>query len=224
MAEKKVSVKHLQIDNAQSRMLAIVAIAVVISVFSLAGIKSMVVKGAYQRRVIHARKAVADQLKSNVQQANALVDQYKVFAGQNPNILGGNATLDGNQNGANQQIVLDALPSKYDAPALASSVEKVLQGESVTIRAIDVKDDPSSNPDAPVAAPTTATMTFSFQGTTNYSGGRQVIQDFERSIRPFDITSLQISGTDNELSLEVTANTYFQPAKSLDLTATKVVK
>ena len=221
---QKVSVKHLQIDNTQSRMLAIVAVAVVISVFSLAGIKAMVVKGAYQRRVIHARKQVSDQLKSNLQQAKMLVDQYKVFADQNPNILGGNATLDGNQNGANQQIVLDALPSKYDAPALASSVEKLLQGESVTIRAIDVKDDPSSNPDTAVAAPASSIITFSFQGSTNYSGGRQAIQDFERSIRPFDITTLQISGTDTELSLEVTANTYFQPAKSLDLKPTKVIK
>lgn len=224
MAEKKVSVKHLQIDKNQSAMMGVIVAAVVIVVFSLFATKSMIVKGLYQKRALHARNEVAATLKANVASAQTLFNQYKIFAEQNPNILGGTTTGNTNLDGPNAVIVLDALPSKYDAPALATSVEKVLTGRNVTINSLTVTDDPNSNSDSAQAQPKPKSVVFSFEGTTDFAGATQLLQDFERSIRPFDLNTLEISGSDNKLKLTVDMTTYFQPAKSLDLTATKEVK
>ncbi|MBX4197093.1 hypothetical protein KW801_00870 [Candidatus Saccharibacteria bacterium] len=225
MAEKKrTSIKHLQIDKSQSTMLAVIVAATVIVVFGLFATKAMIVKGAYQRRALHARRDVADRLKTNYDSAKTLFTQYKVFADQNPNVIGGSITGTTNLDGNNPRIVLDALPSSYDAPALASSIEKVLTDQSITINSLKVTDDPTANSDQAQTNPQSKAVIFSFEGTTSFAGGTKLLQDFERSIRPFDLNSLEISGTDTKLKLVVDMTTYYQPAKSLDLKATKEIK
>lgn len=225
MAESKVSVKHLQMDKNQSTMLLVIVMSVVVVVFSLFATKALISKGLYQKRALHARKQVAATLKTNYDSAKTLVDQYNtVFANQNPNILGGNVNGNGNLDGQNAVIVLDALPSKYDAPALATSTEKVLTDRGVSINSLTVTDDPSANSDAPQSQPTFKSMTFSFEGTTTFDTATKLFEDFEHSIRPFDLNTLEINGSDNKLKLTVGMTTYYQPAKSLDLNATKEVK
>ena len=220
----KTSIKHVQINKDQSTILAVVAFVIVITVFGLFAIKSLIVKGMYQRRALSARHQVVDQLKANYSAATTLASQYKVFVAQDPNVLGGAVKGNSNLDGDNARIVLDALPSTYDAPALATSIEKVMTGRTMTINSISVTDDPTTNSDAPQAEPQAKPVAFSFIGTSNYQTSKQLLQDFERSIRPFDVNTLEISGTDNELKLTVTMTTYFQPARSLDLQATKEVK
>jgi hypothetical protein len=224
MAQKKVSVKHLQIDKSQSTVLGVIVAATVIVVFSLFATKSMITKGLYQKRALHARKDVAATLKDNYAAAQTLFTQYKVFANADPNIIGGTASGGTNLDGSNPVIVLDSLPSVYDAPALATSLEKVMIGRNVTIDSLSVTDDPTTNSDQPQASPQSKAIAFSFEGTTNFAGGTQLLQDFERSIRPFDLNTLEISGTDAQFKMTVGMTTYFQPAKSLDLKATKEVK
>lgn len=219
-----VSIKHIQLDKSQSTMLAVIAGTVVLVIFFLFGTKAMISKGLYQRRVINARNQVVDQLKTNYDNAQKLVNQYQVFASQDPNMLGGSATGNGNLDGDNAQLTLDALPSTYDAPALATSLEKIMTGRNVMIDSISVTDDPTTNSDQPEASPQVKQITFNFSGTTDFNTAAQLLQDFERSIRPFDLNTLNISGTDNALKLTVGMTTDFQPAKSLDLTPTKVVK
>lgn len=223
-SSKNVSVKHLQLDKSQQSMLAVIAATVVIVVFCLFATKAMIVKGLYQRRVLNARHQVVSQLKSNYDSAQKLVNQYQVFADQDPNMLGGSATGGGNLDGDNARITLDSLPSTYDAPALATSLEKIMTGRHVTIDSISVTDDPVANSDKAQASPAVKTITFNFEGTADYNTAAKLLQDFERSIRPFDLNSLEISGTDNAMKLTVGMTTDFQPPKSLDLTPTKEVK
>ena len=227
MADKKaskVSIKHLQIDKSQSTMLGVIAATVVIVVFSLFATKSMITTGLYQKRALHARKDVAATLKSNYTAARTLVGQYKVFAEADPNVLGGTVAGSANLDGSNPVIVLDSLPSIYDAPALATSLEKIMTGRGVTINSLTVTDDPSTNSDQAESQPKTKPVAFSFEGSTTFTGASQLLQDFERSIRPFDLNTLEINGSDNKLKLTVGMTTYLQPAKSLDLKATKEVK
>lgn len=219
----RVSVKHLQIDKSQTTVLIVIAAAVALSIFGLFATKVLISKGLYQRRVLNEKRTVSKQLQDNVESANKLFSQYQVFADASPNILGGNKEGDTNLDGDNPRIVLDSLPSIYDAPALASSLEKILSGRSVTIDSITVTDDPSAT-DEPEAKPQAKTATFSFNGKTSISNAPKLFGDFERSIRPFDVNKLVISGTDEELTLIVDLTTYYQPAKSLDLQPTKEVK
>lgn len=225
MAEaKKTSVKHVQIDKDQSKMLAVIALAVALCIFGLFATKALVSKGLYQRRALNAEHSVESTLKSNYSSAQTLLSQYNVFVQEDPNAIGGNASGSGPNDGDNARIALDALPSKYDIPALASSVEKILSGRSVTINSLNITDDPSSNPDQPEAQPQTVSIPFAFEGSTNYKTAQQLLQDFERSIRPFDLNTLEIDGSDANMQLTVNMTTYFQPAKSLDLTATKEIQ
>jgi len=221
----QVSAKHIQLDKNQSTILAVIALTVALVIFGLFAIKAEVTKGMYQRRVINARRAVADRLKDNYTAAQTLVTQYNVFAQQDPNILGGSAASTATSlDGDNSWLVLDSLPSTYDAPALATSVEKVMLGRNVTINSLTVTDDPSANSDKPEQQPQAKPITFSFEATTNYASAVKLLQDFERSIRPFDLNTMEIAGTDTSLHLTVGMTTYYQPAKSLDLTPSKEVK
>ena len=222
--KKKVSVKHLQIDKSQSAMLGVIAATTIIVVFGLFATKAIVTKGLYQRRALHARRLVVDQLKSNYTAAQTLFTQYKVFAEQNPNVLGGVPSGQGSLDGDNPRIVLDALPSKYDAPALATSIEKILTDQNIKITSLSITDDPVVNIDTPESSPQAKAISFTFSSGSNYAGITQLLQTFERSIRPFDITTLNITGTDTSLNATIGVTTYYQPAKSLDLSATKVVK
>jgi hypothetical protein len=218
------SVKHVEVNKAETSILATVAIGVVITIFSLFGIKSQLSKISYNQRVLNAKHQAAIQLKDNLSSAKALADTYQTFAAQDPNVLGGKASGQGNLDGTNAQIALDALPSTYDAPALASTIEKILNGENVSIHSILVKDDPAGNPDQAVSAPVVHPIPFSFSDETSYSVNQNLLKDFERSIRPFNVQSLTLSGSDKSLSMQVNLNTYFQPPKSLSLSNTKAVK
>lgn len=218
------SVKHGQVNNAESTILATVAIGVVITIFSLFGIKSQLSKISYNQRVLSAKHKAVVQLKTNLAAAKTLASTYQTFAAQDPNILRGKVNGNGSLDGNNAQIVLDALPSQYDAPALASTIEKVLNGQSVSIQSISVKDDPTSNPDQAVATPAARPIAFNFVSQSTYQINQKILKDFERSIRPFDVQTLTLSGTDSSLTMNVNLNTYFQPPKALNLSNTQKVK
>ncbi|MBX4201732.1 hypothetical protein KW803_02465 [Candidatus Saccharibacteria bacterium] len=219
-----VSVKHAKISKDQTRILVVIAIAVAVIIFGLFASKAMISKGLYQRKALHQTREVAALLKSNYASAQTLLTQYQVFEAQNPNMLGGSTTGTANLDGNNPKITLDALPSTYDAPALASSLEKILTERAVKINSVTLTDDPTANSDKPEAKPAPKLVVLSFEGTTTFSNGGLLIKDFERSIRPFDINTLEITGTDNNLKINAGMTTYFQSAKSLDLTATKEIK
>ncbi|HET6864133.1 MAG TPA: hypothetical protein VFH37_02975 [Candidatus Saccharimonadales bacterium] len=221
---KKTSTKHLQIDKDQSTILVVVAVSVVLTIFCLFAAKALISKGLYQRRVLTAQHKVVNQLKANLTAANTLFTQYSsAFAKQDPNMLGGSLNGSGNLDGDNPRLTLDALPSTYDAPALATSLEKIITGRSMTINSITVTDSPTTYPDQPQAMPQPKAVTFQFEASGNYQQAQQLLQDFERSIRPFDLNTLEIAGTDQSLKLTAGMTTYYQPAKSLNLQATKEV-
>jgi hypothetical protein len=220
----QMSVKHRQISKAQSNLMIVIAIATIVSIFSLFAFRSMAIKFLYQNRAINEKNQVVKQLEDNYTAAQTLIGQYQVFADSNPNILGGSVDGQGNHDGDNSRIVLDALPSKYDAPALATSIEKVLTGRNVSITSIELKDDAVSNPDEPQSDPKAQPLVFAFNSESTYLTARKLILDFERSIRPFDITGLELGGKDNQFTVKATASTYYQPAKSLNLEAKKEVE
>jgi hypothetical protein len=57
---------------------------------------------------------------------------------------------------------------------------------------------------------------------TDYNSSLNLIKDFERSIRPFDITTVVLSGNLANMSVNMQINTYFQPAVSLQISEKEV--
>lgn len=223
----KESTKALQIDKAQSSMIIVIAIGTIITVFSLTSTKALMSKAIYQNRVIQARHNSSKQLKEDIKNADTLVTQFKtVFEGTSPtNVIGGkNDPSPGAQppDGDNARVVLDALPTNYDFPALLTSMSKLLNSNGIGGSTIGGSDQSATNASAPVAKPEPHPIDLTLGGTGDYAKVQKLVNDLERSIRPFDITSLTLSG--NESSLVATMNliTYYQTAKTVNINSKEI--
>lgn len=220
----RISMKRLQIDKSQSTMLITTAIAAFILSFALVGGKALVDQIAYQNKVISAKKEAVSQLRENVQATTSLVNSYKAFVSTSQNVLGGNPQGTGQQDGDNAKIILDALPSKYDFPALTSSLEKMVTSQNLGIESISGSDDEvtqSSNESSPT--PEAVPIPFSVATIGNYQSGQSLVNAFDKSIRPFQIQKIQLSGGETNMSVKIEAQTFYQPAKNFNITK-KVVK
>lgn len=214
MAEQKISTKHKQVDKTQTMIFGIVIAASIVTVTALVAAKSFLSQAIYLGKVVNGKEKALKQLTSNEDAVNSLVTAYKAFASQDPNLIGGSSLGTGGRNGDNGRLVLDALPSKYDFPALATSLEKMLSGYNIgSITGSD--DSVAQEQNAGVVAP--VDMPFSINISTNYTGLQQLLGSFEKSIRPFQITKLSVSGTNSELKIDMAAKTFYQPEKSLKI-------
>jgi len=220
MVEQKISAKHKQVDKAQSMIFGIVIAASIITVFALVAAKSFLGQAIYLGKVVNGKEKALKQLTSNEDAVNSLVSAYKAFASQDPNLIGGSSQSTGGRNGDNGRLVLDALPSKYDFPALTTSLEKMLTGYN--IGSITGSDD-SLAQEQNTATVAPVDMPFSINVTADYTGLQSLLGTFEKSIRPFQITKLSISGTNSDLKIDMAAKTFYQPEKSLKIT-NEVVK
>lgn len=225
---KKTKGLHLDLKNQDTRTLGTVAAAVFISIFCLTATKVLISNGSYKRQVISARHQAIDQVKQNISSAQSLINQFSVFEGDNPkNIIGGKNTTDTDAippDGNNSRIVLDALPSSYDFPALITSMAKILHDSQLTNPLIGGSDtsatDTAANPAPTQAQPVPIPLTVSGQG--QYKNVQNLIRDLERSIRPFDITNLSLVGSASNFTFTATMNTYYQPPKTLTITTKEI--
>lgn len=214
------SSKNVAIDNANSQMIVALIVASVLSVFALSITRALMSEFSYLGRVHTQKSKVADTLKKNVENANKLVQAYGLFNGSENNIIGGIKGGTGPQDGDNARIVLDALPSKYDFPALATSIEKILLSRQVKVGGIGgVDEETKNNVQSSSPSPTAAPILFNLSGSASYANVRAVIGDFERSIRPFKFNTLQLSvGDGTNMNFTLNGETYFQPTKNLEVT------
>lgn len=205
-------------------MVIATAIAAFALTFTIIAGRALLNKRSYQAKVINGKEKAVDQLEANIKATNTLANSYKAFVSTSSNVLGGNPAGTGDRDGDNAKIVLDALPSQYDFPALASSLEKIALDNGYKINSITGTDDEilqkenkeSINPE-PLAIP------FQIAVTTNLVGAKNLLNILERSIRPIKIQTVNASGNNGELDLVITAETYYQPQKSLNI-ETKVVQ
>lgn len=219
-----ISQKKLMIDEASKRVIIATSIAAFVVVFCAVASQTLFGQLLYQNRIINAKKTALTQLQKNKQAVSSLDDAYQGFVSSSPNVIGGQADGSGNQDGDNAKIVLDALPSKYDFPALATSLEKLLTSQKVDIQSIAGQDDElaqSSTKATGKPAPVPIPFQLSAQG--DYGTIQNVTKTFEASIRPIQIQTMTLSGTNSKVTIDLTAQTYYQPAKTFDV-GKKVIK
>lgn len=224
MAKFHPTSKHVQIDKAQATIVGIVAATVFVTVFSLVSVKGLLAQRSYQGRVIAQKKEAKTKLEANVEAVDTLISSYKEFTSRPENILGGNPAGTGDRDGDNARLVLDALPSKYDFPALTATLEKILTERQIGIDGISGTDDEVSQSAAEASGePKPVEIPFQLAVKGNYVSIQDLISVFEHSIRPFQLTALSLSGGAGDMTVNIDAKTYFQPEKALDI-KTEVVK
>lgn len=211
------SVKRSLIEKSNTTIVAVTSGACFVIVFCLVAGLSLLGQFSYQNRIIGADKKALKQLQSNVAATRDLETSYAAFTGTPTNIIGGDPHGSGPQDGSNTKIVLDALPSKYDYPALATSLENVLSSQSVQIQSITGTDDAANQAgNQSSTAPTPQPMPFQLVVLGNYSSIQNVVRALERSVRPFQIQTMELAGDQSQLTLTITAQTFWQPGVSLD--------
>ena len=222
-AKVRASAKHVQIDKSQTMMLVAAGFAAFVLVFMLISGKALIGQISYQNRVINAKKTAVETLRNNVQSTASLTTSYKAFVTTSQNVLGGNPQGSGPQDGDNARIVLDALPSKYDFPALATSIEKLVTSQNMQIESITGNDDEVAQAGQASPKPETVDMPYQVSASGSYDSVRGLVNIFGASIRPFQLQKLQITGAEARMTVKMEGKTFYQPVKNFDMTK-KVVK
>lgn len=222
MPRQQISLKQLSIDKDNSAIVIAVGLAAFVIVFSLVASQALLQQSRYQAKVIGKKKSALKQLRINAEEVEKLKSAYFVFAEKDQNILGGNAAGSGERDGENPRIILDALPSKYDFPALTTSLEKVfkpygLQGITGTDDEINQTGAEATPTPQPVEIPFTVAVKSNAQST------KEILQLLEKSIRPIQVQRLSLIGSSDQLEVNIEAKTYFQPQKKFDV-RTEIVK
>lgn len=218
MQKPRLSSKRIAIVKDEARLLTAIGITVFIVVFSLVASKSLFDQMLYQNKVISKKKDALTTAKANIAAADELTKSYQAFSEATTNVLGGNPQGDADNDGDNPKIILDALPSKYDFPALTTSLEKLLKDNGIKILSITGSDDEiaqagdngSVNP-SPIEIPFTVTV------SVNDSQAKKVTKLFERSIRPIQVQKISVTQNQGNLELTIDAISYYQPEKVINV-------
>jgi hypothetical protein len=225
MARTTAFTKRSLINKANSTMVIATTVAAFALVFGLVAGKTLGSQLSYQNRVIGAKKTAYSRLKGDLAARTTLKNSYDAFIAQNPNVIGGDRSGTGSKDGDNAKIVLDALPSKYDFPALTTSLEKLITDQNLKIVGITGTDDEaaqSANATSPDPQP--IAMPFQVQVNGSYQSAQNLVDVLLLSTRPFQIQTLELSGADKgNMITRISAQTFYQPQKDLKITS-KVVK
>jgi hypothetical protein len=236
MADKKVQAKNptgglkkrQQIENASRSMFIWVAIASVAVSICIVSAQFLFQKWTYNNHVLDAKYKAAEQLKKNITSAKQLQDAVNALV-SNDDL----ASVKKNTDDSNTQSVLDALPSRFDSTALATSFQQaILSHSGVTIEGISVPSDqdPSAGTTGAAAianstgktpvntsAATPQEMRFTLTVSGSYDKIRSMLLDLERTIRPMKLTAIDLSGDDANMTATIGGMTYYQPSKSANI-------
>ena len=225
MAKSEVSSKRVAIDKASAQMVAIIAASAFVTVFCLMASKQVLSQNQYNSRVMSAKQKAYNQLQDNINAFDDLQKSYKAFNSTSTNVIGGLADGTGDNDGSNSKIILNALPSTYDFPALTSSLEKMMTDRGLKVSSITGTDDQvnqQGNTESSSPEPVEIPFTFTITGA-NYKAVNELFKALQSSIRHFQVDKVDISGGENNMTVTVEAHTYFQPARSIEPTK-KVIK
>jgi Tfp pilus assembly protein PilO len=205
----KISSKHVLIDKANSSILVASLIAVALVVFSIVACVALSKEMGYQSKVINLREKAKTVLGNNVTAVDSVVAAYKTFEAETTSVIG---TAD-----KNSVVVLDALPSKYDFPALTSSIEALALESGTTLSSITGSDN-EATAEQDSLAPKPIEIPFEFSATGKLASLQVLVGKLERSIRPIVIKSISFAASGDNIQVNISAVTYYQPEKQLGIT------
>jgi len=214
------STKRALITQANKRIVVATAVATFVFMFSAVAANTLVRQMIYQNRVISERKKALQIAEDSIVASEQLKVSYDAFLNTPQNLLGGNPAGSGDRDGNNAKIVLDALPAHYDFPALATSIEKLVNDKGLTFVSMTGTDDAlMQQENVSSASPAPIEMPFEFSVRGSYTAVQALVDDLERSIRPFQVTKVDVSadGDGGDVTIKISAKTFFQPAKNLNV-------
>jgi hypothetical protein len=212
---KKIISKRLQIDKSQATIVGFIAAAVFVAVFSLISSRALFSQSLYQTKVKEKKELARDNNEQNLDTVGDLVQSYQEFVNLSPNMLDGNPEGNGEKDGDNARLVLDALPSKYDFPAMTSSIEKIVKDKKLNLDEITGVDDEVAQNQ--ITDSTIQEMPVQIIVSGSVGNIQRLVSTLERSIRPFAIEKIVLEGGANDMKATIDMKTYYQPEKKLEI-------
>jgi hypothetical protein len=215
MAKQDKSSKRNQVDKVNSSVVLAVALSAFAVVFAIIASRALWTKMSYQNRVIEQKEVARDQLRVNLDTVDELTNAYTVFVEAPENVIGGSADGKGERDGDNSKITLDSLPSKYDFPALTTSLEKLVRDNGTIVNSITGIDDEITQQASAQSGP--VDMPFELSARGDYKSVNKLLSVFGLSIRPIHVNTINFLGTNAELDVVVKGKSYYQPAQTLEI-------
>lgn len=198
--------KREQLKKSGSTVFIAVAVSAVIVMFSLISIRFLWDKKNYNDRVISAKTKARNDIETNLENLEKLTEQF--------------AQLDTSAT-TNSSTILHALPPVYDYASLTTSLNSLAVSSGVKFNGSSGQD---SSADAVISSPVSkpVEIPITVQVTGSYEAIKKFVGNLERSIRPIQVTNVSFSGTNDNIQAQIQATTYYQPARSFDVTKTEV--
>lgn len=221
--------KRTQIAKANRMMFLWIAIGSVIVGAALVVAIFLAQKLIYNERVLAEKDKTATTLRANNDIVADLEAEIRVL--DTNTAL---AFLKSKEEDQSVQVILDALPSSANSPALGASLQnKLLAGiDGLTVESLQIDSvvgvEVLSNESVQDASATESDsefnqITFQFSVTGSQEALRSVLLNLERSIRTIDVLSLRIESQESTQLMTVQARAFYEPAKKIEL-GTKVVR
>lgn len=205
-----VTSKRVKLEKANSQIFIATAAASFVIAFCAVWLNIIWEEKQFQDIVISERKEVLDQAQENIANIEELKTSFV-------NLENANDLLVGQGDEANSTVILDALPPKYDFPAVASSMDDIAKRSGVLLLTFTGDDLVEEAVDSAIEPfPTQIPFRVVINGSS--SATEEFLVNLERSIRPMSVSSLNISGTDDELETVLEIVTHYQPSVNVDIT------
>lgn len=218
MPKKPLLGKKAQILQANNIAVIWACVAAFALAFTAISAYKLIGQIAYQNKVLSAKKTALNQLDANLAARDDLVDAYKVFNSGGQNAIGGNPTGTSDRDGDNAKIMLDALPSIYDFPRLATSIEALAVSQGVVITSMTgVDDQVTQSQQTGSAQPQAVAMPFTVAVEGPYAQVQSFVRSLELSIRPIKVTAASFTSSDGNVTAAITAESQYQPARKFQV-------
>ncbi len=193
--------KRQLIKKSGSTVVLAMAVAAIVVAFSLVTINFLWDLSQHNSRVIGEKSAASKILKQNVENIVPLQNNFTVLeAGE-----------------TTSATILDALPSKYDFPALATSMESLVKRSGLTLDSFS-GDDEEDGAVQTQTEPVPIEIPFVLSVSGSYANMEKFITNMEVTIRPMKIVRMELKGTDDSaMKATISVVTYYQPATSLEV-------
>lgn len=240
--KKDASVKkRQQIDHTGRIMFAWVAGASVLVGFALVIGGFLVQRIMFESKVLGVKTNTVSTLDKNIAAYDSLRDNIRVL---NTNAALSSVKL--NDQEEPLRVVLDALPADNNSLALGASIQSLVSRTSgVTLDSFQATSDDATVASNGSASSDSTSSTTTSDGSTTTSDTqssdsaqqipftmelsstsadslREVMKNFEKSIRAIDIDESTVDASDSKITMSITGHAYYLPSKTIQLTQKEV--
>ena len=211
--------KRQQIQQANRTVFVWVAIAAAVVSAALVMTQFMVKQFIYNNKVYAAQVESNDTLVKNAAEYDSLKAEITKLVAD-PQLT--KLRVDPADNPL--QVIIDAMPTTDDRIGLAASLQQIILTQSgAKIDGIGFVDQSSGLAAPSGSVPTGVNLvTVSFTASGSYDTIKSLLDRVHRSIRPINVTSLKLTGSNSLMKAEIQAVTYYATPKTTDLKKEKI--